>query len=127
MDASVGIDISEVSEVEAALERFGERYLRRIFTPEERRSAGTGPGSAARLAMCFAVKEATMKALELEAGAWRSVGLVRGARGVMHVELSPAVAADARCRGLTVRSVSACATRRYAAAVVLAERRAGGR
>jgi len=62
---AVGIDVVTVAEVAAALERFGDRYVRRAFTAQEaaycRRAAGAA--AAARFAARFAAKEATVKTL----------------------------------------------------------------
>lgn len=66
----VGIDLVRVSRVAESLERFGERFLRRVFTPGEIAYALEAPElSAERLAARFAAKEATMKALRLGGGA----------------------------------------------------------
>ena len=45
------------------MERFGERFLRRVFTPEEIRYSTSKANAAERLAARFAAKEAGMKAL----------------------------------------------------------------
>lgn len=56
----VGIDIIEIERIGRVLERFGDRFLHRIYTPTERQRYGKRvPELAAR----FAAKEATMKAL----------------------------------------------------------------
>ncbi|GLP77701.1 holo-[acyl-carrier-protein] synthase [Mycobacterium antarcticum] len=56
-----GCDIVAVAEVEQSIARFGDRYLRRVFTPGEL-SYSDGPDRAARLAARFAAKEAVIKA-----------------------------------------------------------------
>src|SRR5512135_979834 len=62
----VGVDLVQVSRVAESLERFGDRFLRRIFTAGEIAYATSSPAHAAsRLAARFAAKEAAMKALRL--------------------------------------------------------------
>lgn len=58
-----GIDLIEVGEFSALLERGGEDFARRCFSAAELEGAGSGRLRAARLACCFAAKEAVLKAL----------------------------------------------------------------
>jgi holo-[acyl-carrier protein] synthase len=58
-----GIDIAEVSRIRHAIERFGERFLQRIFTPGEIRYCDSKANRVERYAARFAAKEAAMKAL----------------------------------------------------------------
>lgn len=60
-----GIDIVEVARVRGAVERWGERFLRRVFTPRELADCAA-PGANPRyesLAARWAAKEAAAKAL----------------------------------------------------------------
>jgi len=63
MIVGTGVDISEVDRIQAALKRFGDRFLRRVFTPAEIRYCMGKPNAAERLAARFAAKEAGMKAI----------------------------------------------------------------
>ena len=63
MIVGTGVDIVEVERVRAALERFGERFLKRIFTPAEIRYCDSKKNRAERYAARFAAKEAAFKAL----------------------------------------------------------------
>jgi len=63
MIVGTGVDISEVDRIQAALKRFGDRFLRRVFTPAEVRYCMGKPNAAERLAARFAAKEAGMKAI----------------------------------------------------------------
>lgn len=63
MIVGTGVDIAEVPRIKASLERFGERFLRRLFTSEEARYCLGKPNTEERLAARFAAKEAGMKAL----------------------------------------------------------------
>ena len=63
MIVGTGVDIAEVGRIRAAMERFGERFLKRVFTPEEARYCLGKTNTAERLAARFAAKEAGMKAI----------------------------------------------------------------
>src|SRR5215813_6380596 len=58
-----GIDLVEVPRVAASIERFGERFLRRIYTPAEIRYCQSKQNAVERFAARFAAKEAAMKAI----------------------------------------------------------------
>jgi holo-[acyl-carrier protein] synthase len=61
-----GIDLIEVARIERALERWGRRFLNRVFTPYEQQSCGvdaTSFGRVPSLAARWAAKEALAKAL----------------------------------------------------------------
>ena len=59
----LGIDITEVDRIASTLERYGERFLRRVFTAEEVAYCTRRRVPAIHLAGRFAAKEAAMKAL----------------------------------------------------------------
>ena len=63
MIVGTGIDIAEVLRVGKAIERFGERFLWRVFTEAERKYCDSKANRVERYAARFAAKEATMKAL----------------------------------------------------------------
>jgi holo-[acyl-carrier protein] synthase len=63
MIVGTGVDIAEVGRIKAAVERFGERFLRRVFTPAEVGYCMGKTNAAERLAARFAAKEAGMKAI----------------------------------------------------------------
>jgi holo-[acyl-carrier protein] synthase len=80
MIVGTGVDIAEVGRIRAAMERFGERFLNRVFTPDEARYCLGKPNASERLAARFAAKEAGMKAIGtgLRHGiTWRDVEVVR--------------------------------------------------
>src|SRR5204863_3121646 len=58
-----GIDIAEVPRIAEAMQRFGDRFLRRVFTDEEIRYCDSKANRIERYAARFAAKEAAMKAL----------------------------------------------------------------
>ena len=63
MIVGTGIDIAEVPRMAQAVERFGERFLRRIFTEGERRYCDSKANRIERYAARFAAKEAALKAI----------------------------------------------------------------
>ena len=65
MEIKQGIDIVSVERLEEAAERHGDRFLDRIFTPEERAYCETKRFKYEHYAARFAAKEAMMKAMEI--------------------------------------------------------------
>src|SRR5271157_3482855 len=63
MIVGTGIDIVEVPRIAATIERFGRRFLERVFTAEEIRYCESKANKAERYAGRFAAKEAAMKAI----------------------------------------------------------------
>jgi holo-[acyl-carrier protein] synthase len=63
MILGIGNDICDIRRIEKTLERFGDRFLHKVFTAEERRKAFSRAHPARTLAKRFAAKEAMTKAL----------------------------------------------------------------
>jgi holo-[acyl-carrier protein] synthase len=59
----IGIDVCEVSRIQAAIERFGDRFIRRIYTPAEINYCQSKKNAVERFAGRFAAKEAATKAI----------------------------------------------------------------
>ncbi len=118
----VGIDLVQVSRVAESLQRFGDRFLRRVFTEGEISYATADPAQMAeRLAARFAAKEATLKALSLaDRMTWRDVEVRRDAAGGCAVALSGGAAREAARSGTVELAVSLSHEGDYAAAVVVA-------
>jgi holo-[acyl-carrier protein] synthase len=79
MILGLGSDLIDIRRVEKTLERYGERFVDRVFTPIERASAERRVGPAATYAKRFAAKEACAKALGtgIRHGVfWRDMGVV---------------------------------------------------
>ena len=90
MILGIGTDLAHITRIEGTLARFGERFLARVFTPEERRKAEARADRAGTYAKRWAAKEACSKALGtgLRMGiAWRDMGVANLATGqpVMHL------------------------------------------
>jgi holo-[acyl-carrier protein] synthase len=82
----LGSDIIDIRRIEAVIAKHGDRFLDRIFTPEERAKA-EGRGERARIATYarrFAAKEAASKALGTgfsQGVFWRDLGVVNLSSG----------------------------------------------
>jgi holo-[acyl-carrier protein] synthase len=69
----IGIDIVKISRIKDAIDRWGERFLDRLFTDCEKEYCQDREDAAARYALRFAAKEALSKAL--------GAGMRRGVHG----------------------------------------------
>lgn len=90
MIVGIGSDLIDIRRVEATLERFGERFINRVFTPVEQARSERRKQRAASYAKRFAAKEACAKALGtgLSRGVfWRDMGVVnqRGGKPTMQL------------------------------------------
>jgi holo-[acyl-carrier protein] synthase len=75
----LGIDLTEVQRIARMVERWGERFTRRVFTDGEREYAHNRSNPASHLAARFAAKEATLKALAVPPGlSWHEIEVVGG-------------------------------------------------
>ena len=63
MIVGTGIDVADVSRIRRSIERHGERFLERVFTPAERAYVERKRNRFERYAARFAAKEAAMKAI----------------------------------------------------------------
>ncbi|MFA5955905.1 holo-ACP synthase [Hyphomicrobium sp.] len=63
MILGIGNDLCDIRRIEKTIARFGDRFLERVFTAEERRKAFSRAHSARTFAKRFAAKEAASKAL----------------------------------------------------------------
>lgn len=118
----VGTDIIEVERVRKAVERHGERFLRRIFTEGERAYCLQMRNPHPHLAARFAAKEAVAKAFTTGIGAelgWTSIEITKGERE------QPLVQLDEKGRQLLVATgsssvlISLSHTENYAMAVAV--------
>jgi holo-[acyl-carrier protein] synthase len=91
MILGVGSDIIDIRRIERTLERYGERFLDRVFTQTERSKSDRLANRAASYAKRFAAKEACAKALGtgFRAGVFfRDLGVVNLASGKPTMQLS---------------------------------------
>lgn len=119
----VGIDLASVIEVEESIERFGDQYVKRVFTPHEIESCvSDGKADPAGLAARFAAKEATIKVLRPRGVQpdWRSIEVRKHPDGWCEIELSGTAAAMAEAAGVRRMELSITHEAGVAAAVVVA-------
>lgn len=93
MIIGLGNDLIDIRRIEKTLDRFGERFIDRVFTPKERAKAEKRTESmrAATYAKRYAAKEAAAKALGtgFRAGVfWRDIGVVNDSLGRPTLELT---------------------------------------
>ena len=120
----VGVDLCATADVELAVGRFGDRYLRRVYTEAELAYCNAGGTRRfERLAARFAAKEATLKALRPSDDGinWRSIEVVRQPAGWCDVRLTGAMAELAQRDGVSAVALSITHEQGLAAAVVVAE------
>jgi holo-[acyl-carrier protein] synthase len=118
----VGVDITEVPRIAALMQRWGDRFVRRLFTDGERAYALGRAGAAAHLAARFSAKEATLKALSVPRGlSWHEMEVIGGPHRQPRLALSGRAAAAAAELGVTRFHLSLTHTGDVAAAVVIAE------
>jgi holo-[acyl-carrier protein] synthase len=122
----VGTDLVQVSEIGKAMERFGERYLRRLFTEAELSYCLETPNVApSRLAARFAAKEAALKVLRLtdQSFSWRAIEVARNPGGWCYLVLHGPMRLLAKQAGFVAFSLSMSHEGDYAQAVVVGQRR----
>ncbi|MFC2066368.1 holo-ACP synthase [Chloroflexota bacterium] len=113
-----GIDIIEIERIEKVLTRWGERFLRRIYTEPELRLSGRRPQS---LAARFACKEAVMKLLGTGRSgvSWREIETLSHPGGRPLVNLYGEAQNQANKLGVKEIAVSLSHSREYAIASVV--------
>ena len=107
----IGVDIVETTRIQSSLDRFGDRFLRRVFTQGERDYCGGMPHPARHFAARFAAKEAVSKAFGTGIGnrlGWQDVEVKRRDSGEPFVILHGPAAqmAAERCILQTLVSLS---------------------
>ncbi len=91
MIIGIGNDMIDIRRVERTIERYGERFLERVFTDTERRKSDGRAMRAASYAKRFAAKEACAKALGTgfrQGVFWRDMGVVNLPSGRPTLELT---------------------------------------
>lgn len=116
---AVGVDVAEARRIAAALDRWGEQFLRRVFTDGEPVYCGRRiPQLTAR----FAAKEAVAKALGtgMRGIGWREIEVVSTGSGRPTVVLHGRAHARARQLGISHLAISLSHTSESAIAFVVA-------
>lgn len=119
MNFSLGADLIEVRRIKKALNRWGDRFLNRVFSPDEVKYCKRKKAPEVCLAARFAAKEAAMKALGTGLSdnvSWKDFEVIRGPRGRPEMRLSGKIEKRMK-RGKILITLSH--TREHALAVAL--------
>jgi len=125
MILGLGSDLVDIRRVERTLERFGERFLTRVFTEGERRTCESRGARAAGYAKRFAAKEACAKALGTGIGQnmrWCELGVINEPSGRPVMQLSGGAArrlAEITPPGMTARIDLSLSDERFLAQAVV--------
>lgn len=116
-----GVDILDIERLNRMQEEYPaiyQRFLRRVFTPQELDAA---QGNVERLAGIFAAKEAAAKALQCGIGSigWQAIAIQHGANGEPELEFSGKARAILDQLEVSEWSVSISHTRQQAVAMVV--------
>ena len=122
----LGIDIIKVERIRASIERFGERFAKRVLTTNEQRYVRQRPETFAGR---WAAKEAVSKVLGLGVRGigWRDIEVERLPTGQPAVRLHGRAAARAEQLGMDRIAVSITHESDYAVAIAFGVRTTGGR
>ena len=115
----IGMDIVETKRIAESIERFGDRFLQRVFLDGEISYSNRMKFPHLHLAARFAAKEAISKAFGTGIGrevGWRDLEIVREANGQPRVQLHGRAAEYAKTRSVQSIHVSLSHTTDYAAA-----------
>jgi holo-[acyl-carrier protein] synthase len=124
MIVGTGIDIVEVARVAAAIERFGRRFLERVYTESEIRYCQSKHNVAERFAARFAAKEAALKAIGTgwnHGVGWKEVEVLREPGGRPTIGFAGKAAEFAERLGARRASLSLSHTAEQAIAHVILE------
>jgi len=125
MILGLGTDIAEIPRIARSMERFGDHFLRRVYTAGEIAYCQSRNKSAAQsFAARFAAKEAGAKALGtgISRGiSWKELEVVRAAGEAPRLALHGRAAERARQMGVTRISLSLTHSKETALAVVVME------
>jgi holo-[acyl-carrier protein] synthase len=124
MVLGVGTDLMEIERIRLSIARFGDRFLRRVYTPREIAYCQRKKNSAESFTARFAAKEAGAKALGtgISRGvSWLELEVLRAPSGQPRLELSGRAAQRASELGVNTISLSLTHSRDTALAVVIME------
>lgn len=114
----VGVDIIEIDRIERVAARWGERFLKRVYTEAE---LAICKNRAPALAVRFAAKEAVMKALGtgVKGVGWREIEVLANSNGKPLVYLHGGARRKADQLGMGELGISLSHSREYAIASVV--------
>jgi holo-[acyl-carrier protein] synthase len=118
----IGVDLVECARIERSLERFGEKFLHRVFTEGEIAYSMSMKFPARHLAARFAAKEAVSKAFGTGIGkamGWRNIDIQKKPSGEPFLVFSGPAQELATQRGVTVALVTLSHTEHHAIACIV--------
>ncbi|WP_433971074.1 holo-ACP synthase [Tunturiibacter lichenicola] len=124
MVLGLGTDLIETKRIQESMDRFGERFLERVFTAGEITYCRRKKNAAESFAARFAAKEAGAKALGtgISRGVnWKELEVRREVSGKPTLHLSGRAAELAKAMGIRRLQLSLTHSRELAMAVVVAE------
>lgn len=124
MIVGIGTDVIEVKRVQEAIEKYGDRFLRRIFTETEIEYCSTKKAAALHYAGRFASKEAAFKALERGWGgelSWKEIEITNEPSGAPRLHFYGKALETANQKKVNAAHVSISHIQDLATAVVVLE------
>jgi holo-[acyl-carrier protein] synthase len=124
----IGIDLVDCARIENSIERFGDRFLQRVFTEGEIAYSQSMKFPARHLAARFAAKEALSKAFGTGIGksmGWRDLDVQKKASGEPFVVLRGGAKQMANERGVEKVWISLSHTETSGMATIILEGRGG--
>jgi len=119
-----GVDLVECARIQRSIDRFGNRFLQRVFTEGEMEYSMSMKFPARHLAARFAGKEAVSKAFGTGIGkamGWRNIDIQKKESGEPFLVFSGPAEAFATKRGVTSALVTLSHTEHHAVACVVLE------
>jgi holo-[acyl-carrier protein] synthase len=122
MIKGIGVDIVDIDRIERAIEGKKERFLNRIYTPDEREYCRGKPRPYRHFAARFAAKEAVSKALGTgkRSMRWTDIEVCRDPKGCPFIKLTGGAAARADDQGIVDVAISLSFNRNNAVASAVA-------
>lgn len=118
----IGVDLVECARIERSLERFGEKFLHRVFTDGEIAYSMSMKFPARHLAARFAAKEAVSKAFGTGIGkamGWRNIDVQKKPSGEPFLVFSGPAQELATQRGVMIAFVTLSHTEHHAIACIV--------
>ena len=120
----IGVDLVECARIQHSLDRFGDRFLHRVFTDGEIEYSMSMKFPARHLAARFAAKEAVSKAFGTGIGkamGWRDLDVRKKPSGEPYLVFAGEAEQLAQARGVTSALITLSHTDNHAMAMVVLE------
>jgi holo-[acyl-carrier protein] synthase len=120
----IGVDLVECGRIQHSLDRFGDRFLHRVFTDSEIQYSMSMKFPARHLAARFAAKEAVSKAFGTGIGkvmGWRDIDVRKKNSGEPFLVFAGPADQLAKQRGVTAALITLSHTEHHAVAMIVLE------